>query len=259
LCEHGPLTDMAIVTEPYGAHNVITTHAGVVELAISTIGYSEHISRKPHGQAIDALAKMLKVIPAVEHTTFRFTPRADLPDLPILNIGCIIGGRGREHDLRGPNYTCDYCTILVDVRYLPSQTSQTVIEDIRAAIDALQADDPELQYEIASPPPVSFRAMRVTMEPTDVPHDAEIVQAVIRHYQEVTGNAPKTVGTILPLSYGGDDTCHLWRAGVPCVLYGPEGIEGIKEEPDHYVPISEMVLATKVMALTALDVCNQSA
>ena len=199
---------------------------------------------------------MLKVIPALQQVRFRYEPRADLPDLPLLNVGCIIGGRGRDYDLKGPNYTCDFCTVLVDVRFLPSQTTETVVADIRAALDALKVEDPELEYEIEVPPPASFKALRVTMEPTDVPHDADIVQAVIRGYRAVTGEEPRTVGTILPLSYGGDDTCHLWRAGIPCVLYGPEGVEQSKEEADNFISISEMVLATKVLALTALDVCG---
>jgi acetylornithine deacetylase len=254
LLESGLRTDMAVVTEPYGAHNVITTHAGVTELAISTIGFSQHISKKQN--AVDALAKMLKVIPALEGVQFRYTPREDLPDLPLLNVGCIIGGRGRDHDLKGPNYTCDYCTVLVDVRFLPSQTSQTVLEDIRSVLDALKAEDPDLEYEIEMPPAAEYKVLRVIMEPTDVPLDEPIVQSVIQQYKEVTGNDPKTVGTVLPMSYAGDDTCHLWKAGIPCLLYGPEGIEGTKEEPDNCIFISEMVLATKVLALTALDTCG---
>jgi acetylornithine deacetylase len=257
LLESGVRTDMAVVTEPYGADNVITTHAGVTELAISTLGYSQHISRME--EAVDAIEKMYKAIEALKQVKFRYTPRADLPGLPRLNVGCIIGGRGRDYDLKGPNYTCDYCTVLVDVRFLPSQTSQTVLEDIHSALDALKADDPDFEYEIEMPPPPRFKALQVIMEPTDVPLDEYIVQSVIRSYKEVTGKDPKTVGTILPLSYGGDDTCHLWRAGIPCLLYGPEGVEETREESDNFIFISEMVRATKVLALTALDVCNLDA
>jgi len=256
LLRTGLRTDMAVVTEPYGAHNVVTTHAGVTEMAISTIGRSRHISRKK--EAVDAIGKMIKAISALERITFQCTPRPDLPDLPLLNVGCIIGGRGRDHDLKGPNYTCDYCTVLIDVRFLPGQTFESVLGDIRSALDALKAEDPDFAYEIQAPPPDRFKALRVNMEPTDVPVETDIVQTVVRHYTAVTGQGPRTVGTILPLSYAGDDTCHLWRAGIPCVLYGPEGLEGTSGEPDNCVLVSEMVLATQVLALTALDVCNRS-
>jgi acetylornithine deacetylase len=254
LLRSGLRTDMAVVTEPYGADNVITTHAGVTQLAISTIGYSRHISRME--EAVDAMGMMLRVIPALRAVKFRFTPRADLPGLPRLNVGCIVGGRGRDHDLKGPSFTCDYCTVLVDVRYLPGQTSQTVEEDIRAALEPLAQDDPAFRYEIEHPPAARYRVLRLAMEPTDVPHDEYIVQSVIRQYRTVTGESPKTVGTILPTSYAGDDTCHLWRAGIPCVLYGPRGSDGAAGEPDHYVPVNELVRSTHVLALTALDVCH---
>ena len=59
-----------------------------------------------------------------------------------------------------------------------------------------------------------------------------------------------------PASYAGDDTCHLWRAGIPCLLYGPRGSDGAAEEPDNYVPISEMLRVTRVLVRTALDVCG---
>ena len=254
LMERGVRTDMAVVTEPVGADNVITTHAGVTEMAISTIGYSRHISRME--EAVDAIAMMVRAVPALKAVRFRHTPRPDLPGLPRLNVGCIIGGRGRDHDLKGPNFTSDYCTVLVDVRFLPGQTSLTVEADIRVALDALAREDPRFQYEIEHPPGARYRVFRVTMEPTDVPHDEYIVQSVIRHYREVTGREPATVGTILPTSYAGEDTCHLWRAGIPCVLYGPRGSDGAPGEADNYVPVSEMVRTSQVLTLTALDVCN---
>jgi len=255
LLNTGLRTDLAVVTEPYGAHHVVTTHAGVTEMAISTIGRSRHITRKK--EAVDAIAKMVKAIAALDRIQFRCTPRPDLPDLPILNVGGIIGGRGSDHDLKGPTFTCDYCTVLIDVRFLPSQTFESVLADIRAALDAIKREDPEFEYEIEAPPPAKYNALRVNMEPTDVPLDADIVRTVSRHYTSVTGRNPRVVGPILPLSYAGDDICHLWRADIPCVLYGPEGLEGSGTEPDTCVFVSEMVLATKVLALTALDVCNR--
>ena len=111
--------------EPFGADNILTVHAGVVEMAIHTLGSSRHISRME--EAVDAIEKMCKAIPVLKSVQFTHTPRADLPGLPRLNVGCIIGGRGRDYDLRGPNFTCDVCTVLVDVRFLPGMTSESVV------------------------------------------------------------------------------------------------------------------------------------
>ena len=96
------------------------------------------------------------------------------------------------------------------------------------------------------------------MSPLDVPIDTYIVQAVARSHEIVTGLPPQAIGAVLPYSYTANDTCHLWNAGIPCLLYGPSVVRGGKDEDDSCVIISEMVQCTKVLALTALDVCNQA-
>jgi acetylornithine deacetylase len=254
LCQHGPLTNMAVVPEPNGADNILTVHAGVAEMAIHTIGKSRHISRME--DAVDAIDKMCKVIPALKRVQFRHIPRADLPGLPRLNIGVIIGGRGRDHDLRGPNFTCDVCTVLVDVRFLPGMTSETVKGDIVRALEALKAEDPELEYEIELPPPPSYRVNTVIMEPFELPSGAYILDTLVRQYRRVTGREPAGVGAVLPGAYTGNDTCHLWRSGVECLIYGPGGGAESATIPDEYTRISDMHQVAQVLALTALDVCN---
>jgi hypothetical protein len=82
-------------------------------------------------------------------------------------------------------------------------------------------------------------------------------QAVARSYHTLTSHPPKAIGTVLPYSYTANDTYHLWKTSIPCVLYGPGVIRGNQDEDDSYVLISEMVTVTKVLSLTALDVCNR--
>ena len=254
LCRHGPLTDMAVVPEPFGANNILTVHAGVLEMAIHVLGNSRHISRKEEG--VDAIAKMCKAVPAIDGVEFTYTPRQDLPGLPRINVGAIIGGRGRDYDLRSPNFVSDFCTVIVDVRFLPGMTSESVKSDIERALDRIKSEDPEFQYEIEMPPDPKYRVFTVVMEPFDLPKDEYILDAVLRQYRTVTGREPDGVGTVLPGSYTGDDTCHLWRAGVPCLLYGPGGGSESGTIPDEYSRISDMEQVAKVLALTALDVCN---
>ena len=150
LCRHGPLTDMAVVPEPFGANNILTVHAGVLEMAIHVLGNSRHISRKE--EAVDAIAKMCKAVPAIDGVKFTYTPREDLPGLPRINVGAIIGGRGRDYDMRGPNFVSDFCTVIVDVRFLPGMTSASVKADIERALDEVKRGDPDFQYEIEMPP-----------------------------------------------------------------------------------------------------------
>jgi len=255
LMDSGLRTDMAVVAEPFGVGNLVTVHSGIVHMAIHTYGVTGHI-RQPEG-TVNAVVKMTSVIAALQRVEFTYQPREDMPDLPMLNVGSVIGGLGQDYILVEPPYVPDVCTIIVDVHFVPGQTVEGIVADIRRVLDPLQAIDPELSYEIEIPPPESFKGRRrLVMDPLDVPKDAEIVQAVARSHREVTGGPPKAIGAVLPFSYTANDTCHLWNAGIPCLLYGPAVVRGGDGEDDSCVIISEMVQCTKVLALTALDVCG---
>src|SRR5439155_1273396 len=165
---------------------------------------------------------------------------------------------GEESALVAPPYGPAPCTILVDVHFVPGQTVDGIAADIRRALDQLAARDPDLRYEIEIPPPASFKGRRrLVMDPFDMPTDAPIVQAVARSYRAVTGQEPKAIGAVLPHSYSADDTCHLWKAGIPCLLYGPATIRGNADEDDACVLVSEMERVTRVLAVTAVDVCRR--
>lgn len=255
MMEQGLRTDYAIVTEPFGGNSIGTVHCGIVHMAIHTYGHSKHLSNLTG--AIDAIEKMEKVTKALRNIKMTYTPRPDLPNMPILQVGAVIGGRGPDYDLVDPYLVSDFCTAIVDVHFVHDQTVDTIVEDIKRTLDPLIREDPDLRYEIEIPVPRSFRSSRwLVMDPFDIPTDHPFVQRVVGNYTKVVGSAPRKVGTVLPLSYSGDDTCHLWKAGIPCVLYGPGGIYAGEDEPDNYVNISEMVQCAKVLAHTALDVCG---
>ena len=256
LMKRGLRTDAAVVAEPFGADHLVTVHSGIVHLAIHTYGVTGHIGRLEG--TVNAVSKMTAVVEALRHVQFRHTPRPDLPAFPRLNVGGILGGRGRDYVLVEPPYVPDVCTIIVDVHFVPGQTVDGIVADLRGVLDPLAARDPELRYEIEIPPPAHFKGRRrLVMDPFDMPVDAPIVQAVARSYRAVTGQEPKAIGTVLPHSYSADDTCHLWKAGIPCLLYGPGVIRGGEHEDDACVLVSEMEKVTRVLAVTALDVCRR--
>jgi acetylornithine deacetylase len=255
--ETGFRTDAAVVAEPFGAHHLVTVHSGIVHMAIHTYGVTGHIGRLEG--TVNAVQTMTAVIEALQHVEFRHTPRPDLPAFPRLNVGGILGGRGQDYVLVEPPYVPDLCTIIVDVHFLPGMTVEGIVADIRRALDPLTARDPRLRYEIEIPPPASFKGRRrLVMDPFDMPVSAPIVQTVARSYRAVMGREPAAIGTVLPHSYSADDTCHLRKAGIPCLLYGPATIRGNETEDDACVLVSEMEIVTRVLAITALDVCRRA-
>ena len=254
LCQNGPLTDMAVVPEPFGADNIVTVHAGSAEMVIHTIGIARHMNLAE--QSIDAIEKMCKVIPVLKNIKFRHAPRPDLPGLPRFNVGTIIGGIGPDHNRSEATYNADFCSIVIDVRFPPGTTAEMVKEDVVAALEGIRREDPEFRYEIEMPPPPKYQAFTMIVDPFDLPKDEYILDCVLRQYRTVTGREPDGVGTVLPWSYSGDDTSKLLKAGVPCLLHGPAGGIESSSIPDEYSLISHMHQVAKVLALTALDVCN---
>jgi acetylornithine deacetylase len=252
LLDHGFVPDMAVITEPYGTHNIITKHAGVCEMAIHTFGRCRHVSLKEEG--IDAIKKMMKVLDALDRMTFTHTPDAEFPGLPRMNVGSIIGGRGPEHELRGPYYVSDHCTVFVDIRFCRGMSPDTIKEDIERELAKLASEDPDLRFEVEFPADPKYGIARVWMHPLDISPEEPIVQAVRRGYLEVTGKEPDHIGTPLPVyrGYAGNDTAHFWQRGVPCCIFGPGG----DWETWKYSNVDEMVLCAKVLALTALEVCG---
>src|SRR5262249_23689937 len=111
LLKRGVRTDMAVVPEPYSTKHIITKHTGVMGLAMNVMGRSAHISRMELG--INAIGKASRVVQALESLKITGTPDPDLPGLPRMNVGTIIGGRGRELEVRGANIVPDVCTIVL--------------------------------------------------------------------------------------------------------------------------------------------------
>jgi acetylornithine deacetylase len=74
---------------------------------------------------------------------------------------------------------------------------------------------------------------------------------VRRNLHRLTGAEPEHLGVRLPQSYAGNDTTHLWAAGIPCCIYGPGG--GYTDYHDVHVYLDDLRLCTRVLALTALE------
>lgn len=240
LLRSGVRVDAAIVAEPHGAGNILTKHAGVIELAIHVIGRTAHISRKQEG--VNAILKMAKVAEALEGLKLSGKPDPDLPGLPLLNVGSIVGGRGRDVELRGSNIVPDFCSVYIDIRFTQGMTSESIIGDIRQRLDALAREDRELLYEIEFPMRPERRAMREVMMPFSVPANLPLVQKLKATIAAVSGKEP-FVGAVLPNGYSGNDTSHIYRAGIPCCLYGPSG--GYSEA-DRWCSVEEMLTCARV-------------
>jgi len=231
-------------------NTIITKCVGVHKCAISTIGRSIHTSRRHLG--VDAIAKMETVMSKVRTLDIP-SGDPDFPDLPLINIASIIGGRSRDYDLAGPSNLADYCTIIIDVRYGGDWTSNQIDDLFVEMLESIRLEDTSFQYEYHHPPPKRFNVGGADMPPTNVPSDTEIVAIVERCHSRITGRAIEQKGVVLPYSYCGNDTAHLEKAGIPCCLYGPRGYD---DDVEMHVRIDEMHICASALAACAIEVCK---
>ena len=84
------------------------------------------------------------------------------------------------------------------------------------------------------------------VKPSFTEPNTNVVQAVESSIKEILGTSPEYV-----VSPGTYDQKHIDRIGKlkNCIAYGP-GILELAHQPDEYILISDMIDASKVMAVT---------
>lgn len=222
---------MCINGEPTGLRLQLA-HGGAWQFELTTHGVAEHISRREGG--VDATAKMIKLLAALDERALTFDPNQTIEGLPRLVVGQIEGGTAASR-------TANRCTARGDVRIVPGMTADTLTADFRQVIARLAAADPEFRADVRT---------LVYQRPFQVDADSPVVALAAQAHRDVIGEEPETsVG--LPVSSYVTDSSDIVRHGIPTVVYGPSNWRMV---PDERISIAEMVTATKVYALAAARV-----
>jgi acetylornithine deacetylase/succinyl-diaminopimelate desuccinylase-like protein len=223
--------DAAIVTEPTEL-TVATSHRGFVWTEISVTGVAAHGSRPQLG--VDAVMKTGPVLTALDHLNARLRGRAH-PRLGqgFVHASLIQGGR-EESTIP------DRCTLTIEWRTLPGETTEDTERDIAALLDRCRAADPALR--------VSSRTT-LARAPFEVTDDEPIVQAVARAAAGATGRPAELAGA----SYWAD-AAFIAAAGIPAVLFGPTG-DGAHARVE-WVSLPGTVACARALAAAAADFCR---
>ena len=245
LDEHGLKGDLEITCEPTGwtrpdgrwGMGIAVANCGNFLVEIETRGTKTHIWRPDTG--VNAVAKMACLLAALE--PLRFTHKA--PKLyggtqPMVTVVRIGGGVPREMQ-----FTPDICrAVLAVVGIVPGMTEASIMADIEGAIAAERRKDPELQANARPFPNALFVAGTKEQDVEAAPTDA-----LRRAYLSVLGEEPE-----IYRKNAFNDTIRFSERGIPAVTFGPgeDGWPPINE----YIGIAKSVAATKILALTVLDI-----
>ena len=155
-----------------------------------------------------------------------------------INVNGISGGQPVD----GIQTPCvaDVCRAVFDRRFLLEEGFDATKAEIQALLHRAAAADASLRYELRD---------LMVVHPVRTPEGSAVVASLERSVQKILGRAATHVAS--PGTY---DQKHVDRIGGirDCVAYGP-GILDLAHQPDEWCGIDDLVNATKVLALSILE------
>jgi len=237
--------DAMIITEPSGLLVINNGNRGgrVAQLTLSGPEGIIFQEGEP-GHAVRQLAHLLKWI-----DIFRQRRRARVPGwqpgpldpVPVWVSKVSAGGWGMSVPITVP------AEVRVELYWqlVPGEEQAEVEGEFFDWLDEMIADKPN---DFAGRPKVEF-PLRF-MPASQIPEDAPIVQSLARCVGEVTGQAAE----VKPLLSPSDLYVVQRDFGIPAVHYGVRGAGA--HAADEYLWVEDLVAATQVLALLALDWCG---
>ena len=193
--------DFAITGEPTDLHIGVEAK-GVLVMRIVVHGRAAHSSTPWLGD--NAVLKAVEVFRTIETLPFS-RESSERFDRPSISVGRIEGGDAL-------NKVPDRCTMWVDVRYLPGQDTDEILEQVRGIRDI------EVERTFIYPP--------VSVSPND-PYVRALSEAVARSTRGETLSVGRD---------GASEAAAFIKAGIPAVEFGPSG--GGHHGPEEWVSLS---------------------
>ncbi|MCA9858516.1 MAG: ArgE/DapE family deacylase [Thermomicrobiales bacterium] len=200
--------DGAIVTEPTQLE-LSVAHKGFLWFDITTHGVAAHGSRPDLG--IDAIAKMGSVLVGLEQLERQLLERDGHPLLGTGSIHASLIGGGTELS----SYPAS-CTLSIERRLIPGETPEFAEDELCAILNAAAVADPDFEAVLERG---LYRA------PFEQPWDSTIVDVMRTAARSVLGTEPKIAGEA-----GWMDSALLSAAGIPTVIFGPDGVGAHADE-----------------------------
>ena len=237
----GSRADGAVIMEPTGLF-ISPSQAGALNFRITVPGKTAHGAMRSEG--VSAIEKFIPLHAAL--LELERSRNAALKDelyaaepLPFaLNIG----------NLRAGDWASNVPESLVcEGRYgvAPGEDVDTARQALENTLMDTAQKDPWLKDH---PPRLEWWGAQFMPARTS-PHDPLV--ACLSQALQDTGRAPALKG----MTYGADMRLLVNQAGIPTLLFGPGDIR-IAHQPNESVPLEDLLLVTRTLALTALRFCS---
>ena len=227
--------DAAIICEPEENHLCIS-QKGVMWVRVTATGKMAHGAMPLTGvNAAYPMAELLlavrglEVAQIAEHGQHEFLGQ---PSITPTILRSPVQGEPQN------NVMPAQAEVVLDIRLIPGQSPEGLEARIKAACEAVHAQDERVIFEVEV---LEARA------PTATDRDEPVVRVLDQAYRDLTGKEPV---------YGGvpgstDGTILNSRAGVPIVTCGPGDIY-IPHHVDEWLGLDELIEATRLYVVAAL-------
>jgi succinyl-diaminopimelate desuccinylase len=232
---HPQGVDAAVICEPE-ENQLCTRQKGALRVEVTVRGKMAHGAMPLSG--VNPVSRAARFVVAVEELEGEEIERhGDDPFLgsPSLTPTILMGPDCGEPQI---NVIPAGAYVALDIRTVPAQSHEDLIERLRDILAGLKSEDPDFDatLEVIEERP-----------PTETPKDEPLVSAMSKAYEHLTGEEPRYNG--VP---GATDGTFLsaW-ANVPIVTTGA-GNREIPHHADEWVDEEELLAACKLYAATAL-------
>lgn len=222
--------DAAIVTEPT-QQELGVAHKGFVWVEIDVLGVAAHGSLPDQGVDAILLSGSLQTALLQYGKTLPSGPHVGQASL---HAGLIKGGEE-------PSSYPALCTLTVEFRTVPSQSTESILSDIDGILKRIASENPAFKY---APPRVSF-----SRPPFNRGEDDDFLRSFISAVSKESGKQVTPTG----LSFW-CDAGLLQAAGVSTVVYGPKGA-GIHSK-EEWVDVPSIRAVAAHLQAVIRDFCS---
>jgi acetylornithine deacetylase len=242
LLRRGWRADACVLPEPTGL-DLVPSNAGALTFRLRIRGHATHASRRMAG--VSAIEKFWPVWQAL----------VDLETRRHREVDPAMARFGLTHPLSiGTIHAGDWASSVPDLLVAEGRLGVALGEpvadarcDLERAVADVCATDPWLREH-----PVEVEWWGGQFASGQLPADSDLLQRVASAHALVTSGGGQDTWTA---PYGSDLRLLTGIGGIPTLQYGP-GEAHIAHGPDEWVPIADVRVTARALALLALDVCG---
>jgi len=262
--EAGYLADAAIVCEPSsfneGAIPIVPVTPGLVSFTVTIEGKTAHSGLRGmtlhptlDGEllGVNAIDKFVIIYQALRNLEDEWAQTNRHPLFPPGYFGMLPGViQGNPTGILAPLFLSDTVTVQYSSYHHPDRSNEEVMEEIRQTVARAAASDHWLRHH---PPVVEFDMVWPSHRLSD---DSALLATVASAHERAYEHG----GIAAPAQTGGffgvcDQTWIDAKGITEGLVYGP-GVGKTAHAEDEFVPIEQLVAATKTYALTVLAHCG---